>query len=54
MKLPDFAVVNGAVDVNEVGVDGARRACASTHDTQHSGEGRVGLDLRAAVSGSAW
>jgi hypothetical protein len=47
-------VANGAVDVNEVGVDGVRRACASAHSTQHSGKGRVGLDLHAAVSEPAW
>jgi hypothetical protein len=49
-----FPTGDGAVDVNKVGVDGARRSCASTHGMQHSSKGWVSLDLRAAVSGPAW
>jgi hypothetical protein len=51
---PGSSKMHGKIGVHEVGVDGACRACASTHGTQHSGKGRVGQDLRAAVSGLAW
>jgi hypothetical protein len=45
-----FPTGDGVVDVNKVGVDGARRSCASIHGMQHSSKGWVSLDLRAAVS----